>query len=111
MRTPSIRAAILRKLYSHLSRTYEVSYGEEEFVAAAMRQGNHLDALLAFKSDIRLNELRSALDRFDKGVFGLCMSCKQEIEEETLFADPTARFCKVCELTVVSAMSHAHLSL
>lgn len=40
-----------------------------------------------------LQEVDSALDRLNKGSFGLCESCHDPIERDRLLADPLVRFC------------------
>jgi RNA polymerase-binding transcription factor DksA len=82
---------ILTKLHSHLRKQYPYSYNETI-------QQEHIDSLLAFKSDSHLEQLRAALDRLDEGTFGVCLSCKQEIDIGPLHADPTCRMCERCEI-------------
>jgi len=40
-----------------------------------------------------LKEVDDALERIDKGTFGLCEVCHDPIEEERLITDPLVRFC------------------
>lgn len=40
-----------------------------------------------------LGEVDAALERIEKGTFGLCESCKEPIEPERLLADPLVCFC------------------
>jgi sigma-B regulation protein RsbU (phosphoserine phosphatase) len=40
-----------------------------------------------------INEVDSALERIDKGTYGLCKVCHEPIEAERLLADPLAQFC------------------
>jgi sigma-B regulation protein RsbU (phosphoserine phosphatase) len=46
---------------------------------------DHLRRLLA--------EVDSALDRMDRGSYGLCQVCHDPVEPDRLMADPLARFC------------------
>lgn len=39
----------------------------------------------------QLNEIDSALERIDKGTYGLCETCGKPIEKERLEANPSAR--------------------
>ncbi len=55
-----------------------------------------LRAKLAFKGDPKLNELRLALERIERGEYGRCIFCKSPIEEQRLRTDPTAHFCSRC---------------
>jgi sigma-B regulation protein RsbU (phosphoserine phosphatase) len=43
-----------------------------------------------------LNEVDAALERMDKGTFGLCESCREAIETERVLADPLVRVCLDC---------------
>lgn len=40
-----------------------------------------------------LQEVDAALNRMDKGTYGLCQTCKEPVEAERLIADPLIRFC------------------
>ena len=40
-----------------------------------------------------LTEVDAALDRIDRGAFGLCETCHEAIESDRLLADPLLRFC------------------
>lgn len=40
-----------------------------------------------------LNEVDAALERFERGTYGLCETCHDPIEPERLIADPLVRFC------------------
>ncbi len=40
-----------------------------------------------------LSEVDAALDRIEKGTFGLCEACGGEIEHDRLLADPLVRYC------------------
>jgi RNA polymerase-binding transcription factor DksA len=91
-----MRRAILVRLFDHLQDAYELDCPRESFVSGqlALRE---IDALLAFKSDPRIEELRGALDRLEQGSFGICIACKHEIDSELLEVDPAMRLCEQCE--------------
>jgi sigma-B regulation protein RsbU (phosphoserine phosphatase) len=40
-----------------------------------------------------LREVDSALERMDKGSYGLCEECHESIEQDRLLADPLVRYC------------------
>jgi sigma-B regulation protein RsbU (phosphoserine phosphatase) len=40
-----------------------------------------------------LREVDSALDRMDKGSYGLCDTCHESVEKDRLLADPLTRYC------------------
>lgn len=43
--------------------------------------------------EARYKDVRSGLDKIEKGVYGTCQVCKKEIELERLEANPAARTC------------------
>ncbi|MER3523507.1 MAG: hypothetical protein C4326_05410 [Ignavibacteria bacterium] len=102
-----MRRAILSKLVDHLREHYAEFPGDE------MVQGDlslhDLDALLAFKSDPELEELRNALVRLEKGTYGICLSCKRSISQEVLDNDPTQRVCSMCEQKFIGAVHHGYI--
>jgi DnaK suppressor protein len=44
----------------------------------------------------RLDDVRAALHRVERGIYGRCERCGKEISPERLEAVPTARLCIVC---------------
>jgi len=91
-----MRRAVLVSLYDHVQDAYGVDWSREAFVDGRLSL-NELDALLAFKSDPRIDELRGALDRMQNGTFGMCLACKGHIDQALLDADPAQRLCVHCE--------------
>jgi RNA polymerase-binding transcription factor DksA len=96
MSVPAMRQTILTKLNQHLQDNYSISLPREDF-ADREYSLHQIDAVLAFKSDQRLEELRNALSRLDEGTFGFCLSCKGPISEDILDANPIQRVCARCE--------------
>lgn len=47
--------------------------------------------------EIRLRNVRLALERIKKGTYGICENCHKEIEEKRLEVYPEARLCLTCE--------------
>ncbi len=43
--------------------------------------------------ETRLNNVKRALQKIEKGTFGTCEICGQQIEEDRLAANPAARTC------------------
>ncbi len=56
-----------------------------ESAIAAHPQADHLTRLL--------DEVDSALDRMDRGTYGLCEVCHDTIEQDRLLSDPLVRYC------------------
>jgi DnaK suppressor protein len=48
----------------------------------------------------QLNEVISALERIEKGTYGICEVCGKEIEEDRLLANPSSRI----------SIKHSHLA-
>jgi hypothetical protein len=90
------RCAILCTLFEHLHETYGFDLSREIFADGRLSL-HQLDALLAFKSDARVEELRCALERLDQGVYGVCIRCHQTISDALLNEDPARRVCTECE--------------
>jgi DnaK suppressor protein len=44
-----------------------------------------------------IREIREALQRIDRGLFGVCDCCGQAISEKRLLARPTSRLCLDCQ--------------
>jgi len=92
----AMRRAVLARMFDLLEESYGVDISREEFVGE-MISPHEVDALLSFKSDTRLVELRGALERINDGSFGICIGCKTEIELELLQREPARRMCARCE--------------
>jgi len=45
----------------------------------------------------RLSEIKRALEKIERGNYGLCEKCGKEIELERLKAVPETRFCQKCK--------------
>ena len=50
-----------------------------------------------------IREIHSALQRLDQGDFGICETCGKTIAKKRLQANPTTRFCVLCQTTEESA--------
>ncbi|NOY79044.1 MAG: TraR/DksA family transcriptional regulator [Calditrichaeota bacterium] len=44
-----------------------------------------------------LEDIKDALIKIEKGTYGICERCGQEINQERLEAIPTARLCRECQ--------------
>jgi hypothetical protein len=91
-----MRRSILLRFFDRL----EECYGRELCREARQKSSlslHEIDALLAFRSDPPLEDLRDALARIDYGTFGICLSCREPIEYRLLEREPTQRMCGRCE--------------
>jgi RNA polymerase-binding transcription factor DksA len=100
-----MRRSILQCLYAHLQDAYGLEVPAEQFVQDQMSD-REIDALLAFKSDARIDELRSALGRLESGAYGSCLACKNPVDQPLLDADPARRLCGSCEVLYSHIMTH-----
>jgi hypothetical protein len=92
----AVRCAILCRLFEHLENTGGIDLSRDLFINGQLSL-HQIDALLAFKSDALIDELRSALDRLDAGVYGICIRCRRKINGVLLDHDPARRVCAECE--------------
>jgi RNA polymerase-binding transcription factor DksA len=92
----AMRRVVLCRMFDLLEQTYGIDVDREEFVGKRMSL-HEIDAVLAFKSDPHLDELRGALERIDDGSFGVCIGCKMEIDQRVLVEEPARRICEKCE--------------
>jgi len=92
----AVRCAILCRLFEHLEDAYGIDWSRDLFVNGQISL-HQIDALLAFKSDALIDELRSALERLDTGAYGICIRCKRKISSTLLAHDPARRVCFECE--------------
>ena len=51
---------------------------------------------LEYDLELRLKEVNEALTNVEKGEYGKCAHCKQNIQAKRLKAMPTAKFCVDC---------------
>ncbi len=47
--------------------------------------------------DNQLEDIESALDKIEKGGYGVCKKCGKEISEDVLDASPASTLCKECK--------------
>jgi len=102
----SLRRLVLERMFELLDRSYGIEMSREQFVGGALSH-HELEAILSFKSDPQLEELHGALARIDDGTYGLCISCKREIGEDMLAAEPARRMCAACEQEFNKPAMHA----
>ncbi len=91
-----MRRVVLSRMFDVLDQTYGIDVDRRDFVEERVSL-HEVDAVLAFRSDPRLEELRGALERINDGSFGLCIGCKTEIDQRLLDEEPARRICEICE--------------
>jgi RNA polymerase-binding transcription factor DksA len=92
----AMRLVIISHLFEHLRKAYQLEWLRKTFKNGQISDGE-IDALLAFKTDPKLDSLRGALVRLKERTFGFCLNCKQEIMQRLLDLDPGRRLCSGCE--------------
>ena len=92
----AMRRQVLSRMFDLLVQTYGIDMNREEFVGERVSL-HEIDAVLAFKSDPHLDDLRGALERIDDGSYGVCIGCKAQIEQLLLDEEPARRICEKCE--------------
>lgn len=65
-------------------------------------EAQEYDTLVSIEQNLetRLKDINLALEKIEKGNYGVCENCKKEIEQERLTALPEARFCIACNKQV-----------
>lgn len=71
---------------------------EDENASEVAQFSNNLS--LEGELEKALRDVESALRQLDKGVYGICKYCKQEIDEKRLAARPTSSSCIKCKKTL-----------
>jgi DnaK suppressor protein len=71
-----------------------VDSADEGDVAEGIERYENNSAVLN-QLEIRLAEVKSALEKIENGVYGICEECEAPIEEDRLEANPAAKTCKM----------------
>ncbi len=79
--------------YDQLTGSERKEPGDE----AQARMQSHNRGALTFHDEERLTRIRSALQRFENGTYGVCAACGGEIADDRLKAKPEALLCIECE--------------
>ena len=65
--------------------------------------------LLSESQRAELGQIHLALERIERGIFGICEGCSERISEERLLAVPWKAACESCESQLATAPSTADL--
>ena len=68
---------------------------EGDIAAASMDSGRDYQIFLNQKKE--LEEIKEALNRIEKGTYGICEMCDEPISEERLKIKPHAKYCIICK--------------
>jgi DnaK suppressor protein len=93
-----LRSAISRRaesIVADVSPPGEIS-SQPTHIADRDAEGLHTDITLAETQASLLDDVESALERLEKGEYGRCESCGEEISAARIDALPYARLCIRC---------------
>jgi RNA polymerase-binding transcription factor DksA len=65
--------------------------------------------LLSESQRAELGLIHLALERIERGIFGLCEKCSERISEERLLATPWKPSCSACETQIATAQPASEL--
>ncbi|MDE2037611.1 MAG: TraR/DksA C4-type zinc finger protein [Patescibacteria group bacterium] len=71
----------------------DIDAADENEVADKMEELEE-NSGIAQKLEAQLNEVKAALERIEKGTYGVCEICGKEIAIQRLEANPSARNCR-----------------
>jgi DnaK suppressor protein len=91
----------------HVAGDYETTY--EEFGDKSDENAQEItqyltDKPLEMQLEGLLRDVDKALDRMEKGLYGVCKYCDQTIEEKRLVARPTSSACVSCKKTLTQEL-------
>lgn len=84
----------LAKMKEELDFGDDVDHYEEE-TDEAEEMGTYLGVKKT--QDIRLSQIGKALEKINKGAYGICEKCRGPIEQKILDIDPESLLCKNCK--------------
>lgn len=76
------------ELDSHQSKDWEE--------LAVEREGDEVLERLGQSGQAEIAQIRAALARMEHGIYGICVTCGQDISEERLDLLPSTPFCRTC---------------
>jgi DnaK suppressor protein len=93
------RNTLETRLAAQEQRDYELTatHGHGETEMAARDGQRTIDAALKADAIAALDAVDGALERFDSGTYGRCVSCGQAIPKERLLVIPEAARCVGCQ--------------
>lgn len=87
----------------HVTDDYEAkfpNYGDEEDENAREVAQYTANKPLEITLENTLRDVNQALERLNKGTYGICKYCKEPIDEKRLRARPTSSACISCKKTL-----------
>ncbi|MDI6717709.1 MAG: hypothetical protein QMD86_01520 [Patescibacteria group bacterium] len=75
----------------------DIDSGEEADESAGF--GNQLALAQTFKEEVA--DIETAFNKIDRGKYGICEICKNEISFSLLETDPSSKMCRECKLNLI----------
>ena len=91
------------KKSTHVANEYDTQYSEygDKSDENALEISEYLaNKPLEMQFEKLLRDINKALERMDKGTYGICKYCDDPIEEKRLEARPTSSACVSCKKTL-----------
>lgn len=91
------------KKSAHVADDYDTTfpqYGDKEDENAAEVADYISNKPIEENLEKSLRDVKKALERIEKGAYGICKYCKNLIEEKRLLARPTSSACVECKKTI-----------
>ncbi|MDR3178427.1 MAG: RNA polymerase-binding protein DksA [Campylobacteraceae bacterium] len=74
----------------------DVSNARDEVDFATLNVNNLIDQALSIQQSQELFEIEYALDKIEKGAYGICEMCEEAISMQRLKIKPHAKYCIIC---------------
>jgi len=92
------REILLKRLEnSRLSKGFEDMLNPDKADRAMISRNNNSENILLNHSEQQLQDIDQALNRLEKGTYGICLDCGENIQPARLEIIPTAALCIKCQ--------------
>lgn len=91
------KASITNKLNSKKINEVEIETGGDEIDTATQSTEREMQFELGGIDTRMMHDIDNALTKIEKGTFGSCECCGEEISQKRLEAIPWVRYCKKCQ--------------
>lgn len=91
------KASIVNKLNSKKINEIEIETGGDEIDNATQSTEREMQFELSGIDKRMMHDIDNALTKIEKGSFGICECCSEEISQKRLDAIPWVRYCKKCQ--------------
>ena len=92
------REILLKRLENgRLSKGFEDMLNPDKADRAMISRNNNSENILLNHSEQQLQDIDQALNRLEKGTYGICLDCGENIQPARLEIIPTAALCIKCQ--------------